>query len=1106
MTKPTPADERRATARPAVPKELDDGSPWSMNLRAADLDGVSRVRLRSTVLRAIDRAFQTAGAARTGRPEAERPAGSVTMPAQQCRVPSTIRLVGRPGEDGWPRLEDALVRRYVAVLRQVEHGRGAGRRTARPQEPIRELYDQRSPRLGGYLIPSYDTGEPLAVPMNGAGGASTPDIVGYTVTELRQAIQAAFPSTGGVPAAGVFYGIYARTRDSDKPMLYYVRTGDGREQIHSVYLYVRIESQTGALRLEPGYYVLTFAAQSTGTLTRDGKPLYAGLENPENLDLTIQFVVKPHLVTRPDPPPWSFIPVMHIVARNIESPLGTGTESVYVAAVDIWRVDELWRPQLVDPLAFIGTFPHYHWEIHKLPREDDLSGQPELVREVDGHDAHAIRHTWKTPGRYEVKCWVTVRAADVAPLPVTDRRVEEVIEYYQKIALSLELLERQEAGKTKPTWATSARQLIKTFEDNLAAERAKQPRNETKVEYLVDVLEELREQLTPASRDTIGPFPVHALFAEQKTSHIQPVSLFLAFELTGDPVLPYRWYLTDVTYPPFYRTYHGEGRTVVEALLATFHDSEKSIRRTYPPGHILVRINKADLERYGIKALTGFTGRDFTFETDSFEKDAYEWLIRGVKVVGAAGLVAAFIFPPSVALMSVLVITGVAGATLSMANIADRVATKSFRWDVETFADLATIAGALAQVGSIAAGVRTTALSTALRSAEIVPSTVVAALGLAAKLQQALMVTQLGTDVANALILGAGTYQQLRMVDVEFDDESLKDYQRVYGIVEGRARWRQERQNRITGILVQAVTGVVLVAISVRSDIRGLGKPTGTAPHAPSQDEPPGPPASTRDPSIGRPTEIASPAEITPPRQSVREFLRRLTPAQIAQVEAEHPALVKVLQRYPKLELDDESVSELGKLFTSTRRSGATYQRIRSASGELTILVQLHKADSTELISLLRPTTGTGTRTPDFAVVTASGDSYYVEVTTPTLANRSQRSPARPEPGGTGARTAPPTDKTRPATRSEIKEAFVRKLNSPSQITEARPGVIIVNVQRVPREGPVLTAKQVADLESSIADKPYIRELLIAVPTTEGRTLLRLGTRDSGLGLAQGTL
>jgi hypothetical protein len=260
------------------------------------------------------------------------------------------------------------------------------------------------------------------------------------------------------------------------------------------------------------------------------------------------------------------------------------------------------------------------------------------------------------------------------------------------------------------------------------------------------------------------------------------------------------------------------------------------------------------------------------------------------------------------------------------------------------------------------------------------------------------------------------------------------------------------------------------------------------------------------DPTTGgpKPAERAGTGDIVPPGETAQTFRDRFTPEEIARIEASHPALVKFLRRFDKIALDDESLAQLRKLFLDTRASRGTYQRVRSGSGGLMALVQLDKADSTALVRLLNPVDGM--RMPDFQVVTRSGEIYYVEVTMPTLSRKLQRGPARAEPGGAGHLEPHPGGTTRPATSSDIKEAFNRKLRTPAQISETRPGVVIVELLDVPAGKPALTAGEIAELDAAVSGKSYVKELLISVPGPGGRRLLRVGTKDSGLGLAQGTL
>jgi len=701
------------------------------------------------------------------------------------------------------------------------------------------------PEQGTWVLPSYDDeGSPVAVPVQ--GGVATD--VYSTVAELRAAIAEAFPTGRGSPRPGLFYGIYGRLSGADRPYLYYVRPEGGREVLDSLFLWrkpksrakygIKEELQRVAISLEPGYYTEFLTSHGQSVRIRNDQPGSYDISNPHHLDLTVAFAVDPLHVAVPQRPPWRFVPMARIHATNPASPLATDAESVYIASTELWEIDEYGRPLTVDPFASIGMLPFYIWEITKLSKQ--VRAGPDVVYRVGGYDQRIIRYTWKDPGTYQVKLTVTVHGPEVSDRPVEDSREERVQERGQLISMQLEGLEqRQRKSLEHPgdpreqIWASSGIELLEKFEADLRVERAKPEPNDAKIDHLEKAIEKLRKQLYPA--DPIDAFPIHAVFMAQKTSQTQPVSLFLAFELRSDvewegysgdliegvPVdKPYHWYFIDLTYPASYRTYTGKGTTLLEGLVAAFHDSETSIRRTYPPGQILARVTREDLTRHGITVPASFPDKkDFVIETDSWQKDAWEWFTLGVQVVGVLALPGAIVFP---ALAPVLVVVGLAGAAISVANIASRVALRDFDWDTETFADLANIVAALAQLGAVAAGSRTSALARAVNTAEDIAPETIAGLTRFLKVQRALLLTQLGTDAANGLILGYSTWQELRTVDAEFDQESLENYQRVYGAAEGRERWLREREARINGIFAQAIFGGAMIVVSTAGGLKGL--------------------------------------------------------------------------------------------------------------------------------------------------------------------------------------------------------------------------------------------------------------------------------------------
>jgi hypothetical protein len=254
---------------------------------------------------------------------------------------------------------------------------------------------------------------------------------------------------------------------------------------------------------------------------------------------------------------------------------------------------------------------------------------------------------------------------------------------------------------------------------------------------------------------------------------------------------------------------------------------------------------------------------------------------------------------------------------------------------------------------------------------------------------------------------------------------------------------------------------------------------------------------------VGAAPDLAGPQAVSFARsQAPVRAARGLAPADTLRLRSLHPSLPDYLETRPRISLDPVTEKQLANIFATTGQSGGRYQAVRSASGELAVLEKIHAAPSTSSVMVLRPSNKLGDVTPDFAVNSTSRGRYHVETTTPTLAYRGQRGPSRG--AGDSARPRPPMERTRPATSQEVLQAFNRKLDS-GQISRSTPGVIVVNVQRAPA-GPLLTAMQIQRLESRIASRAEVWELLVVVPGPQGRRVLRVGVRDSGLGLAEGAL
>lgn len=242
-------------------------------------------------------------------------------------------------------------------------------------------------------------------------------------------------------------------------------------------------------------------------------------------------------------------------------------------------------------------------------------------------------------------------------------------------------------------------------------------------------------------------------------------------------------------------------------------------------------------------------------------------------------------------------------------------------------------------------------------------------------------------------------------------------------------------------------------------------------------------------------------------RTAARTVARELGAEVRANLARIHRALPGYLERSAKLPLEPDTISELGALFTRTSRLGGTYLEVRAASSELTVLEKLLGHGPSTEVRLIKPKNIRNEVRADFKSTLANGDTFYTEVTSVTSATRSQRGSSELAADGRRVRskTKPPVDKTKPATSSQVREAFARKIKH-GQINETNPGVIVVNVVTGGSSGPFLTAGQIAGLTEKIANKPFIRELILVVRTPRGRQLMRVGPRDSGLGLTDGVL
>lgn len=745
------------------------------------------------------------------------------MQTINCYIPLKLRLRGEPGEDDWANLEEVLVVQYSRALKRSIAELTRSRFSELGMlETVAEPFAPERMGPEGYLIPSYENGKPKRVPVLGieAAGASTIGTltIELTETEIKEWIQDYFPGTKGRPRSGVYYGIYITKRGTDSPRLYYLNINEqGQEVLEYIFLYIENNEQRKAMSLREGSYTVIFRPFGKGIFyhgnQREGSPL----NNPDNMDLAVNFVVssgqeifqerKGHYTYR-------FYPRMEILETNHEPIMAVESESIYIADIQIWGIDKSGMEYRANPLAFVFASLDYKWEIWKLktPPGKKSPVLRELVRSVHSRDEF-LRHTWAEEGTYEITCEVRVHHENVSPEPVKDTRRQRVVTLELKMTRSLAQLEKMETegqlGEA-PLWFKSALEMLAFYDKQL-----KEETNEARKSLLKDAIAKMQRHLYGIEVEK--RIPLHAIFEELRTSKVRPITLFLAPSLELDPENPYTWYLIDLTYPGSYKTYKGKGQTAHEAIAAAFEDARTSFRGNYPPGHILAHIEWPGMQHYGLEPW------DFITPTESWERTAYEWASTAVTVVGAVGLAAAFLFPPSAVVVNVLLVSAIIGAGLSAANIIERIRTDDFEWDVETFSDIANIASAFAFAGLATAQSRAASLSSAIAKGELVAVEAGSKIAQVLKFQRFMLYTSLASDIANGLILSYDTYLQLSTLDKAYDEETRKEYERLYGD-DGYKRWREERYIRILGLLARAAVSETLVVVSAMGARKQIGE------------------------------------------------------------------------------------------------------------------------------------------------------------------------------------------------------------------------------------------------------------------------------------------
>jgi hypothetical protein len=689
-----------------------------------------------------------------------------------------------------------------------------------------------------YAIPSYqDGGAPVQIPLHETGDAGIGESPAGSVppptddrptrVQVAQMIREHFPATQGLPGSdGVLYGVYLTQHGAATPRLYYLVPGAQGGQVRMLRIARHMPDRIEIISYPAGTYTLIARPHSPAQLYAGSRRLDDNIGNPENVDVAVNFFVPAapdeYTVTVRAPRRFHFYPRLRILRTSDDNRLATGAETVYLADVEIWRVDDQdnWSP--VFGLALIYAFVSFQWTIWRLERPREGGAERRVRVRSQATNRAFLTHQWTQAGEYEIECTVALHYEDASPRPVTERRRDQVIALEAKMALELAQLEQREhqPGAT-PIWFESASGLLEAARARLrTAEQAPQP-NEAIIRSLREAVAQLERQLV--HRTSAGPFPLRAIFTERRTGETRPISLFIGPASTSESGYAHTWYLIDLTYPAFYRTYTGNGQSVGEAVRAAFEAARSSFRGNYPPGRILARIEWPGMEQYGLHSF------DFAIETESWQRTAYEWLTLGASALAMVGLAAALIFPPTSVVVGAIIITGaVAGAVVSAINIAERINTNSFEWDSEAAVDLINIATAFTMVGGMVTRAATrgvaTGISRAIAAGEPVTISAVSRLVQLVRFQRAILYMDLTAHLSNGLLISYDTYAQLRDVDAAMSSGTLMEYQRIYGHDEGQRRWETERFTRILGVLARAATNGLLTLVSIRGARQALAE------------------------------------------------------------------------------------------------------------------------------------------------------------------------------------------------------------------------------------------------------------------------------------------
>lgn len=430
-------------------------------------------------------------------------------------LPTLIQWSTEPTADEQVRLQQVV---FTALQRAIANAAGgdAEIKTTRfePAENQRELFSptRYQPQNATYAVPSYqDGGQLIPVPLQEADGSQTDAGATGTaasspptersVSDIAELIRSSFPNSKGQPSQGIYYGAYTRL-GAGGLRLYYLTFNDQQQEIlPNIRIWTEQGEQQTDISLTSGQYTIMARPYGKAQLYRGNQLIHSSVKNPDNLDITVQFIVPPEagadeevIVTSYA---YRFYPRMQILRVSQELPTD-GSQSVYLAEVEIWGRDDTGNWYKVFPLALIYAFIYYQWEIWKITPPSKSGGQKQRhrIHSVESKTGF-LRHVWEEAGTYEITCEVSIkRYEEASPRPVSDVYRETVVRLEAKMALVLAQLEQQERQPgARRIWSRSATELLSQYRQLLQNEQNQPQPNQARIQAYQDLIAQLEKHL-----------------------------------------------------------------------------------------------------------------------------------------------------------------------------------------------------------------------------------------------------------------------------------------------------------------------------------------------------------------------------------------------------------------------------------------------------------------------------------------------------------------------------------------------------------------------------------------------------------------------------------